>query len=190
MIVGLDIDGVVADFLSPFLQSIEQKIGNGPFSPEGVTDLNFKEHPYLKEEIVWKCLEDLSYSPGFWRSLTSLIKVADWQKLNDLSREKRLVFITHRYERATYSIHDISCEWLHRHGISHPIVYFTQEPKARLIQEVGVSLFVDDRHENCEDAATRTNATVLMPHRTYNQSYAHPLVKRIWNFDELFEHLV
>ena len=189
MILGLDIDGVVADFLPPFLQSIEQKMGTGPIPPQSITDFNFKEHPYLKEEIVWKCLEDLSYSPSFWSSLTSLIKVEEWQKLDELSHEKKLVFITHRYERETYSIHDISCHWLRRHGIKRPIVYFTQEPKARLIQELGVSLFVDDRYENCEDAATRTDATVLMPHRTYNQSFAHPRVKRIWNFCELFEYL-
>lgn len=38
MILGLDIDGVVADFLSPFLQSIEQKMGTGPIPPQSITD--------------------------------------------------------------------------------------------------------------------------------------------------------
>jgi hypothetical protein len=30
---------------------------------------------------------------------------------------------------------------------------------------------------------------VLMPHRTYNQSFNHPKVQRIRNLDELFDYL-
>ncbi len=187
--VGLDIDGVLADFLSPFLGVVERKIGNGPIPPESVTDFNFKEHPQLKEAIVGQCLEEVSDSPRFWRDLKPLITLDEWRKLSDLSRENNLVFITHRYERGTHSIRDVTCAWLKSYGISEPVVHFTQQPKARLIQDLGVSLFVDDRHENCEDAATRTTATVLMPDRTYNQAFAHPRVKRIWNFSELFAHL-
>ena len=187
--VGLDIDGVLADFLTPFLEVVERETGNGRILPESITDFNFKEHPYLKEPVVLKCMEEVSQSPAFWRGLQPLITAEQWRKLSELSREQKLVFITHRYERDTYSIREVSCEWLESYGIINPVVHFTQEPKARLIQDLGVSLFVDDRHENCEDAATRTAATVLMPDRTYNQSFSHPRVKRIWNFSELFAHL-
>ena len=187
--VGLDIDGVLADFLTPFLEVVERETGNGPISPESITDFRFKEHPYLKEAIVLKCMDEVSNTAAFWRDLKPLITPAEWRKLSELSRENRLVFITHRYERDTYNIHDVSCGWLERYGIINPAVYFTQAPKASLIQDLGVSLFVDDRHENCEDVATQTAATVLMPDRTYNQSFTHPRVKRIWNFSELFDHL-
>jgi len=189
MMLGLDIDGVLADFLTPFLEVVASETGSGRIPPESVSDFNLKEHPYLKESIVLKCMEQVSNSPSFWRELKPLITPEQWHKLSELSRENNLVFITHRYERDTYSIHDVSCEWLENYGIINPTVYFTQAPKARLIQDLGVSLFVDDRHENCEDVATQTAATVLMPDRTYNQSFAHPRVKRIWNFSELFDHL-
>jgi len=189
VVVGLDIDGVLADFLTPFLEVVERETGNGPIPPESITDFKFKEHPYLKEAIVLKCMDEVSNTAAFWRDLKPLITPAEWRKLSELSRENRLVFITHRYERDTYNIHDVSCGWLERYGIINPAVYFTQAPKASLIQDLGVSLFVDDRHENCEDVATQTAATVLMPDRTYNQSFTHPRVKRIWNFSELFDHL-
>ena len=189
MIVGLDIDGVVADFLSPFLCFVEKKICNGPIAIESITDLSFKEHPYLTEKAVWGCMTEVSYDAAFWNDLRSLVSREEWQALEELSSQGKLVFLTHRYERETYSIHDVTCDWLKLHGISKPIVHFTQEPKARLVQELGVGLFVDDRHENCQDVAENTQARVFMPHRLYNQSFSHPRVTRIQNLNELFNYV-
>jgi len=187
--VGLDIDGVVADFLSPFLRFLEKRVGNGPIPADTVTDFNFKDHPFLSEETVGKCMEAVSYDPDFWQGLASLISAKEWQRLERLSRRGKLVFITHRYVRATYDIHRVTCDWLKRHGISRPAVHFIQESKGDLAQSLGIRLFMDDRYENCEDVAEKTEALVLMPHQPYNQSFTHPRVKRVWNFNELFAHL-
>ena len=188
MMLGLDIDGVVADFLSPFLRMVEKRIGNGPIPAESITDFNFKDHPFLSEKIVDECMAAVSYDPGFWQGLPPLLSAEQWQKLDNLSRKEQLVFITHRYERETYDIHGVTCDWLKRHGVGKPVVYFTQESKAKLVDHLGVSLFVDDRHENCRDVAENTRAMVMMPHRHYNQSFDHPKVKRLWNFNELFSY--
>ena len=189
MIVGLDIDGVLADFVAPFLRIVEKKLANGPIHLESITDLSFKNHPYLTEESVWKCMEEVSHNPSFWRNLSSLISPRDWRELDRLSRQEELVFVTHRYERESYSIHDVTRDWLTRHGISRPVVHFTQEFKSDLVRKLGVGLFMDDRHENCADVAEKTEAVVLMPHRLYNQSFSHPRVTRVGNFRELFDHL-
>ncbi len=189
MVVGLDIDGVLADFLSPFLLLLEEKTGNGPISAESITDFNFTEHPFLSEEIVWDCIETVSYDPSFWQNLSPLITTSEWQKLEGLSRQKRLFFVTHRHVPETYDIHAITCDWLRMHGISHPMVHFTNESKAGLVEDLGIQFFMDDRYENCLEVAEKTRAVVLMPHRPYNQSFNHPSVKRIQNFGELFCHL-
>ena len=189
MRVGLDIDGVVADFLPAFLGFVEKKLGNGPISAETITDLSFKQHPYLSEKIIEECMVAVSYDPHFWQNLSPLISPKEWQSLDRLSREGQLVFVTHRYERGTYDIRSVTRDWLKRHGISEPVVHFTQESKADLVESLGVRLFMDDRHENCEDVAEKTEAQVLMPHRPYNRSFTHPRVQRIWNFSELFAYL-
>ena len=188
MVVGLDIDGVVADFLPCFLQILEKKVGCGPIGVDTITDMSFKSHPHLSEKIVEECMVTASYDPQLWYNLPPLISPQEWQALDRLSCEGRLVFITHRYERETYDINRVSCDWLKSHGVSKPVVHFTQEPKADLVKRLGVNLFVDDRHENCQDVAEKTEAVVLMPHRLYNQSFSHPRVKRIWKFNELFDH--
>ncbi|MBI4528672.1 MAG: hypothetical protein HY695_33160 [Deltaproteobacteria bacterium] len=187
--VGLDIDGVLADFLSPFLSLVEKKCGNGAIPPDSITDFKFQEHPFLTEEIVWKCMEEVSYQPEFWHNLSSLVTRREWEALEELNRKRKLVFITNRYERGTYDIRQVTRDWLQKQGITAPLVHFTDERKGKLADQLGVSVFMDDRHENCEDVAEKTRAVVLMPHRSYNQSFEHPRVKRVWNFSELFGYL-
>jgi uncharacterized HAD superfamily protein len=189
MIVGLDIDGVVADFLSPFLICLERKTGNGSISAESITDFDFDRHPVLSEKLVADCMEEVSYDPAFWRNLSSLISPSEWRQLEDLNRKGRLVFVTHRYQRTSNDIRDVTQRWLEAQGITDPVVYFTQEAKSTLVASLGIRLFMDDRHDICKDIAEETDAVVLIPNRTYNQSFAHPRVTRIWSFGELFHHL-
>jgi uncharacterized HAD superfamily protein len=106
-----------------------------------------------------------------------------------LSRQRKLIFITHRYECDNHSIHQVTCDWLRKHGVSEPVVYFTQGYKSELIGKLKDELFVDDQHENCRDVAENTNAVVLMPHRPYNQTFLHPGVQRIQDLDELLPFL-
>ena len=189
MMVGLDIDGVLADFLSPFLRILEQRAGNGPIEPESITDPSFINHPFLSTEIVSACMIDVSKDPLFWSELIPLPSPDQWKALEALSRDDRLVFVTHRYEPDTCDMSRVTCDWLKKHGVTQPLVYFTQGHKSELIEKLKVELFVDDRHENCQDIADNTSAVVLMPHRPYNQSFKHPRVQRIRDLDELFTYL-
>jgi|ERR671918_396216 uncharacterized HAD superfamily protein len=189
MTLGLDIDGVLADFITPFLQLLQERTGSGPIDPASVTDPNFMQHPFLTKEIVFECMEAASYDPDFWRALSPLASPKAWRSLDEISRDHQLVFITHRWVRDTYDINQVTCDWLRSHGVRHPVVHFTQDKKSVLVQQLNIELFVDDRHENCEDVATQTDAVVFMPHRPYNQAFHHPKVRRIQELDELFVHL-
>jgi uncharacterized HAD superfamily protein len=189
MMIGLDIDGVLADFISPFLRVLEARMGNGPIDPESITDPNFMNHPLITMEIISECIAKVSDDPKFWEALEPLPSAEQWQALDRLSCKNNLVFVTHRYERETYDISQVTRDWLRKHGVSHPVVYFTQNYKSELIGKLNVELFVDDRHENCRDVAEKTDAVVLMPHRPYNQTFTHPRVRRIQDLDELFVYL-
>ena len=189
MTVGLDIDGVLADFITPFLQMLGERTGSGPIDPASITDPNFMQHPFVTSEIIAECMEVASYDPEFWRALDPLLSPTQWQALDQVSRDHEIVFITHRWVRDSYDINQVTCEWLRRHGVSKPLVYFTQEKKSQLVQKLDIEIFVDDRHENCEDVATQTDAVVFMPHRPYNHKFHHPKVRRIHELDEFFGYL-
>ena len=189
MVVGFDIDGVLADFVSPFLRLLEHRVGGGPIDPASITDPNFIQHPFLTREIIFECMEAASYDAEFWRALAPLPSAEQWRMLDRIGREHELLFITHRWVRDTYDINQVTCDWLRRHGVSDPMVHFTQDKKSALVQKLNIDLFVDDRHENCEDVATQTAAMVFMPHRPYNQAFNHPKVQRIRELDEVFVYL-
>jgi uncharacterized HAD superfamily protein len=189
MKIGMDIDGVLADFVSPFLRLLEQRVGGGPIDPASITDPNFQKHPYLTQEIIYDCMVDASYDPQFWRVLKPLLTEGQWRMLNRLNRQHEVVFITHRWVRDNYDINQVTCEWLRRYGIDEPVVHFTQERKSQLVNHLAIELFVDDRHENCHDVATQTEAVVMMPHRAYNRNFDHPRVRRIEDLNEMFVYL-
>jgi hypothetical protein len=155
MMIALDIDGVLADFVTPFLRRLERRIGGGPIDPASISDPNFQSHPFVTREIIYDCIVETSYDPEFWRALAPLPSPTQWQYLNQVSRVNEVVFITHRWVRDTYDINRVTCDWLRQHGIEEPIVHFTQEKKSELVNQLKIELFVDDRHENCEDVATK-----------------------------------
>jgi uncharacterized HAD superfamily protein len=189
MIVGFDIDGVLADFITPFLQLLAQRTGTRSIDPASVIDPNFLAHPFITPAMIFDCMEAVSYDPEFWRALTPLLTAKQWRELDRICRAHQTVFITHRWVRDSYDINRVTCDWLRSHGVSDPVVYFTQNKKSVLVRELGIGLFVDDRHENCHDVASETEAVVFMPHRPYNQAFDHPRVRRIQQLEELFEYL-
>jgi len=67
MMIALDIDGVLADFVTPFLQLLEKRVGGAPIDPASITDPNFQSHPFLTQELIYDCMVAASYDPEFWR---------------------------------------------------------------------------------------------------------------------------
>jgi uncharacterized HAD superfamily protein len=184
----MDVDGVVADFLPALIRLLEKKTGN-QIVAETIMDLTFKGHDFVTEQVLEDCMASVAQDPEFWSILPPLLAPSEWEALDLLSRRGQLVFITHRFERDTYDIRKVTGDWLGKHGITKPVVHCTATYKSGLVQSLGVNLFVDDRYENCLDVAEKTQATVIMPHRPYNQSFVHPRVKRIKNFNELLGYL-
>ena len=70
MIIGFDIDGVLADFITPFLQMLGQRAACGVIDPATVTDPNFMRHPFLTEALIMECVDSVSQirsSGALWR---------------------------------------------------------------------------------------------------------------------------
>jgi 5' nucleotidase, deoxy (Pyrimidine), cytosolic type C protein (NT5C) len=189
MLVGLDVDGVVADFLGPFLRFVERRIGCAPIAPETIVDLSYKDHPVITEAVLEQSLAALAEEPDFFDRLVPLLEPAEWRALDALSRERRLVFITHRQASEGRDVQRLTRDWLLRHGVWDPIVHCTADYKSKLVSDLGVEIFVDDRPENCLDVAEKTRAAVYMPRRRYNAFFDHPKVTTFDRFGELLDYL-
>ena len=86
-------------------------------------------HPLITTEIISECMLKVSDDPKFWEALAPLPSAEQWQALDRLSRKKKLVFVTHRYERETYDIGQVTCDWLRKHGVSQSGGLFHPEPQ-------------------------------------------------------------
>ena len=75
MTVGLDIDVVVADFITPFLKLLETHSGSVPIDPASITDPNFVHHPFLTRDIIFRM-----HKSGILRA-----GVAEWHRCYRLS---------------------------------------------------------------------------------------------------------
>ena len=187
--VGLDIDGVVADFLSPFLLRLEKRTGKGPIPAESLRSVHLSAHPALTEEAVKDCSDAVRRDPGFWDGLDSLLSPEQWRRLERLSRRGQLSFITHRTGHESWDIRAVTSGWCRRHGVTNPDVHLVEREKSAVVEKLGLALFVDDNYENCQDVAEHTEARVLMPHHPYNRYFSHPGVTRIMQFNEVFTEI-
>jgi uncharacterized HAD superfamily protein len=168
---------------------VENKTGCAPIAPESIIDLSYKDHPVITDTVLGDCLAALAEEPNFFDRLVPLLAPAEWRALDALSRAGRLVFITHRQGSEGRDVRRLTSDWLARHGVSNPIVHCTADFKSKLVEELGVGIFVDDRPENCLDVAEKTQAAVFMPLRQYNRFFEHPKVKRFNRFGEVLEYL-
>jgi hypothetical protein len=79
---GLDIDGVLADFVCPFLRVLEERAEIGCIDPQTYVDLNFSDHPELPREIVTECILKVSNDRKFWAQLHPLPSAKQWKVLD------------------------------------------------------------------------------------------------------------
>ena len=184
MKIALDIDGVLADFVTPFLQLLEQRVGGPSIDPASITDPNFQHHPFLTKELIYDCMVDTSYDAEFWRVLSPLPSTDQWQALNQVSRDNEVVFITHRWVRDTYDINQVTCDWLRRHGIDSPVVHFTQEVKSQLVRKLAGRAVRRRpprklrRRGDANRGRGHDAAPAIQPSIRPSESAAHPRFKR------------
>lgn len=167
--VGVDIDGVLANFTSAFKQEAEQvldrKLEGQPADWEMSNWMTEAEQTKVWNRI--KASEDwfslyVGPLPGVIRSITHLDKFAD------------PYFISTRIQTAGKPIKVQSQVWLNELGIEFPTVIITKD-KGIVAKALKLEAFVDDKPENLEDIAKESPTTKLfLLEASYNRSYKEP----------------
>ena len=148
MRIGIDMDGVVADFNEGFTDLMRTKLGKPvPSCSDTFPDVWEYHKPYVaaaEEEFLWSYVN--ASSSGFWDNLSpcagamrGLLKIA--ASLHDN------YFITTRTGTGAKRQTEL---WLCRRGIPLPSVLIAPDPssKGRLAAGLALDMFIDDRPEN------------------------------------------
>jgi 5'(3')-deoxyribonucleotidase len=182
-IIGVDIDGVLADFNKGFREVLKTVSGRDLFNGEVWPPCwDWPTHyGYTPEEIAaaWQAV---ATNPTFWSSLDHYEDARPMLKaLVAQVREEdaEVYFITSRYE--SKGLHGQSLMWLLRKSLGFlrpgeavlPTVVIARGNKGLLAQGLGLTHFVDDKPENCVSVAlANPRCVVVLLRRSYNQGQA------------------
>lgn len=160
MILGLDCDGVLADFNSAFIQRVIDVTGKDLFPPRpfAIPCWDYPEHfGYTKADTtaVWK---DIKADPGFWSGLNAypdVVPVIRWlSKLSEYDQAD-VYFITNRMGVAAKAQTEM---WLSARGVDSPTVLLSAN-KGMIARALNLDFYVDDKNENCADVAVNSLKT-------------------------------
>ena len=195
MRVGVDLDGVVADFNSTFIPRMVKVVGKDLFGPDFIPTI--WDYPlaagYTRAEME-AALEDITQDSAFWRSLDcyhgeQVIKALDTLNLRQARGIDDIYFITNRPGKfAKWQ----SERWLKSHGMTDATVLITPH-KGLAAAALDLDVYIDDKIENILDVITHTGVMCapFLCDRPWNQTpredlLAHevPIVKSLWNMLE------
>ena len=152
--LGVDIDGVVADFRSAFRALAERELGRNADDVE-------KELSKTDVDRLWR---SVAGTPNWWLDVPAY----EPDQISRLYAESRrcrweIFFMTSRPASAGDAVQLQTQAWLERHGFYLPSV-LTAPAGARgeLARSLRLDLTIDDRMVNCLEIISASNSKALM----------------------------
>lgn len=163
-IIGIDIDGVLANFNAAYRHALFATTGRDLIPEEVCRGSKPGEEPpvwnyapyygYTREEDreTWK---NITESSSFWMDLKPLPQADDFLErldcrveLDPIGERPEVYFIT---TRPGYDVKGQSTRWLSARFVDFPTVLITRGNKGQLAKGLGLTHFIDDKPENCTD---------------------------------------
>lgn len=174
MRIGVDVDGVLADFNTAFIRRVKDVTGRDLF-PEGYepTTWNYPESLGYTREEVSKVWDHVTADPTFWLNLSPY-----WDAMTVLERLRTefgnddVYFITSRPGVRAKAQTEV---WLATHSGDftwNPTVLISSE-KGACAKALKLDYYVDDRFENVHDVLRQTGArtAAYLLDRPWNTSF-------------------
>jgi len=153
--LGVDLDGVVCDFVKSFFK-ISNRLYGTDYETQETWDFGDK-YDAAQVDRVW---EEIKRTKDWWQTLTPL---PGTNALRYPLPGIEPVFITSRIPTYGRSPREQSCAWLREHFyITYPFVLVVDNPsqKVPLVKDLGIQAFIDDKR-----------STVLQMHDAGIRSY-------------------
>ena len=183
-IVGVDIDGVLADYPECFIDFINDKVGtdfkakelNQYNLYEAITDIPTEVMKELKHEFRKSGkLKKVGILPGAKEFL---------QRLKD--KDYRIILLSARPYKKYRRIFADTKEWLKENDLAHDAILWGEDKLNRMIREFGeksVKFFVEDNLKNANSISKSTKVYLL--NKSYNQGVLSENVVRVKNLKEV-----
>lgn len=157
MVLGIDLDEVVFNFIDPFLEFVNKKY-NTKYQRHSLSDWSLEESGVIPKGTDSENIHEYGRQGGFKNQ--EMMPGAK-EILDILRLRHQLIFVTNRKKEF---IEDTNTS-LHKHGYGGYPVFFTgtEHPKFEVVKEQGIELFIDDNPVNISKIFQNTDCwTILM----------------------------
>jgi hypothetical protein len=156
--LGVDLDGVVADFRSAFEQAAKDagvvipppEPKHGPVEPMSTRDIKRTWEHVRRAQNWWVRLG--AYESQQIARLYELSRKLNWE----------VVFMTRRPTTAGDPVQFQSQWWLEEHGFFYPAVVTVPGSRGELANALRLDLILDDQLHNCVDVVSASTAKAVL----------------------------
>jgi uncharacterized HAD superfamily protein len=185
-IVGVDIDGVLADYPDCFINYVNDKVGTN-FKAEDLDQYNLYE---AITDIPTEVMKELKHD---FRKSGQLKKVGVLPGAKEFlqslrNKSYKIVLLSARPYKEYRRIFADTKEWLDKNGLIYDAILWDEDKLNRLIREFGennVSFFVEDNLKNANSISKSTKVYLL--DKSYNQGKTDSNISRVNNLREVLE---
>lgn len=163
--IGIDVDGVLADFRAAFRKAAKTSLGHEideAEDPKSSQSLGQKDVNRVWEQIGrasnwWMTLQP--YEPDQIGRLYSLTRAAGWE----------VFFLTNRPKSAGDTVQFQTQWWIERHGFYLPAVLTVPGSRGEIANALRLDLVIDDLMMNCVEVVSASTAKAVLLLRTGDQ---------------------
>lgn len=182
MIIGIDIDGVIANSETDYRKTIN-RLFNLNLKQKDIIFYKYEECAGLTEEQMCLFFKTF-YREGGWLKIKPIRGAKKF--LDKLKKEKhRIIIVT---SRPREHIKKETCQWLKKHKMPYAELIFLENHKSKhqaaLIRGHKFDYFIEDYYENALDFAQKGVKVLLVDYPWNRQEKPHPNIKRIKNLQE------
>ena len=194
--IGFDLDGVVADFRTAFLEAAANLLGREAIQRPSAPMPDFDAVSAADAKRVWRAITD---TPNWWLGLAPY-EPAQIARLYQLARRYRweVSFLTSRIPTAGDSVQFQSQAWLEAYGFYMPAVVTVPGSRGEIANALRLDVVIDDQFLNCLEVigASQTKAILMLqmgdstPEQTLEQQATERGVGVVHRLEEVIEVLL
>ena len=168
--IGMDLDGVVANFIGGFEEIAQQNLGQDTDTltdPEQVTIDQLSTHEMKR---IWR---EIQNTPNWWTHLTPY-EPEQIKRFYSLTRRHRweVFFLTKRPRTAGEPVQFQTQWWLEREGFLLPSVITVPGSRGELANALKLDFVIDDQLMNCIEVISASKARAVLVHRNASEERA------------------
>lgn len=177
MKIGVDIDGVISDFVTSFRKLVKKEYG---------VDFGYDD---IHQHDLWKVL-------GLPRdeTLQLIIKTFDYdlgfqpgaiEGLNALAKKHEVILITARPPESKQK----TLDWLKHNNISYSKIIFTKEGNKHCVEDENLEVIIDDHLEEISNWIGKTSKILVFNHPWNKSLNIKNHFTRVYSWENILEIL-